>query len=94
MVNSVATFMFVYLFTALLFTMILASTGLDFITAVSSSAQALASVGPGLGETVGPAGNYSTFPDIGKWMLAFEMLLGRLELFTVLVLLEPEFWRT
>lgn len=93
-VSSVATFMFVYLFTALLFTLVLAGAGLDFITAVSSSAQALASVGPGLGEIVGPAGNYSSLPDIGKWTLSFEMLLGRLELLTVLVLFEPEFWRT
>jgi trk system potassium uptake protein TrkH len=67
--------------------------GLDFITAVSGAASAIANVGPGLGEIIGPAGTYKTLPDGAKWMLAAGMLLGRLELFTVLVLLTPAFWR-
>ena len=70
------------------------STGLDTVTAISASASALANVGPGLGEMIGPAGNYSKLPDSAKWVLSAGMLLGRLELFTVLVLFSPNFWRT
>jgi trk system potassium uptake protein TrkH len=55
---------------------------------------ALANVGPGLGDIIGPAGNFSTLPESAKWLLAAAMLLGRLELFTVLVLLTPSFWRS
>ena len=66
---------------------------LDFLTSASAAASALANVGPGLGPIIGPAGNFSTLSDAAKWLLAFGMLLGRLELFTVLVLLLPQFWR-
>ncbi|MFV2091789.1 MAG: TrkH family potassium uptake protein [Hyphomicrobiales bacterium] len=72
---------------------VLSLTGLDNVTAFSAAASALANVGPGLGEVVGPAGNYSTLPDTAKWALAAGMLVGRLELFTVLVLFVPAFWR-
>ena len=68
-------------------------TGLDFITAVSGAASAISNVGPGLGGTIGPNGNYNSIPDISKWILSFGMLLGRLELFAVLVLFFPSFWR-
>jgi trk system potassium uptake protein TrkH len=67
--------------------------GLDFLTSISSAASAIGNVGPGLGEIVGPVGNYSSLPAGAKWVLAAAMLLGRLELFTVLVLFRPEFWR-
>jgi trk system potassium uptake protein TrkH len=67
--------------------------GLDFTTAVSGAASAIANVGPGLGEIIGPAGTYKTLPDGAKWLLSAGMLLGRLELFTVLVLFAPVFWR-
>ena len=67
--------------------------GLDFVTAVSGAASAMANVGPGLGEIIGPAGTYKTLPEAAKWLLAAGMMLGRLELFTVLVLLTPAFWR-
>ena len=90
---SIIAFLFAYMATMLLFTVALSASGLDILTALSSSAQAIASVGPGLGDIVGPAGNYSTLPNTAKWLLSFEMLLGRLELFTVLVLLTPGFWR-
>ena len=90
---SVVTFIFIYVATAGVFSLLLSATGLDFITAVSSSVQAIASVGPGLGDTVGPSGNFATLPVMAKWLLSFEMLLGRLELFTVLVLFQIEFWR-
>ena len=68
--------------------------GLDLVTAVSAAATALGNVGPGLGDIVGPAGNFSPLPAAAKWILSFAMMLGRLELFTVLVLLRPEFWRS
>ncbi|WP_428407284.1 TrkH family potassium uptake protein [Hyphococcus sp.] len=71
----------------------LALTGLDFPTALSASATALCNVGPGLGEIVGPAGNFAALPDLAKWILAGLMLLGRLELFALLVLFDPYFWR-
>jgi trk system potassium uptake protein len=67
--------------------------GLDFVTAMSGSITALANVGPGLGPIIGPVGNFQSLPDSAKWLLALGMLLGRLELFTVLVLLAPSFWR-
>ena len=61
-------------------------TGLDFLTAISGAASAISNVGPGLGDIIGPDGNYKNIPDVSKWILAFGMLLGRLELFAILVL--------
>jgi trk system potassium uptake protein TrkH len=66
---------------------------LDWVTSLSGAATAVGNVGPGLGPIIGPAGNFSTLPDAAKWLLSFGMMLGRLELFTVLVLLMPRFWR-
>jgi trk system potassium uptake protein TrkH len=71
----------------------LAALDLDWITSLSGAATAVGNVGPGLGDIIGPAGNFASLPDGAKWMLAFGMLLGRLELFTVIVLLAPRFWR-
>jgi trk system potassium uptake protein TrkH len=76
-----------------LLTVALTLTGTDFITAMSGILTALANVGPGLGPVIGPAGNFAPLPDMAKWILSFAMLLGRLEIFTVLVLLSPAFWR-
>ncbi len=73
--------------------MALGLCGLDFITAVSGAATAIANVGPGLGTIIGPTGNFEPLPDVAKWILATGMLLGRLELFTVLVIFLPSFWR-
>jgi trk system potassium uptake protein TrkH len=84
-------FMFGLSFSA--FAMLLSMLGLDHLTAMSAAVTALANVGPGLGEIIGPAGNFSTLPDSAKWLLSAAMLLGRLELFTVLVLFAPSFWR-
>ncbi|MCB1529067.1 MAG: TrkH family potassium uptake protein [Hyphomicrobiaceae bacterium] len=89
---SVVAFLTVYLFSTGIFTLLLAGTGLDMLTALSASAQAISNVGPGLGDIVGPAGNYAPLPTSAKWVLTSAMLLGRLELFTVLVLFRPEFW--
>ncbi len=90
---SVVAFLAIYMSTVGIFTVVLSAMGLDLVTAVSAAAQAVGNVGPGLGELVGPAGNYSALPIAAKWVLSFAMLLGRLELFTVLVLFRVEFWR-
>lgn len=74
-------------------TLLLAMMGLDFLTAASATAQAISGVGPGLGDIVGPAGNFASLPDGAKWLLSFTMILGRLEIFTFLVLLDPHFWQ-
>ena len=66
---------------------------MDFLTAISGAASAISNVGPGLGDMIGPDGNYKNIPDISKWILSFGMLLGRLELFAILVLFFPSFWR-
>jgi trk system potassium uptake protein TrkH len=76
-----------------IFALLLAMLGLDHLTAMSAAVTALANVGPGLGEIIGPAGNFSTLPEGAKWLLSAAMLLGRLELFTVLVLFTRAFWR-
>ena len=67
--------------------------GLDMVTAISSAATAVANVGPGLGPVVGPSSTFASLPEGAKWLMAAGMLLGRLELFSVLVLLVPSFWR-
>jgi trk system potassium uptake protein len=71
----------------------LSALGLDFLTSVSGAATALANVGPGLGDVIGPSGTFAPLPDAAKWLLAGAMLVGRLEFFTVLVLLTSRFWR-
>lgn len=91
---SVVAFLAIYMATVGFFTVVLAAMGLDLVTALSAATQAVSNVGPGLGEFIGPAGNYSVMPIAAKWVLSAAMLLGRLELFTVLVLLRPEFWRS
>ncbi len=90
---SVVAFLAIYMMTVGLFTVVLTAIGLDLITALSAAAAAVGNVGPGLGDIIGPVGNYASLPESAKWTLSFAMLLGRLELFTVLVLLRPEFWR-
>ena len=82
---------FTYIF--FIIALLLSLTGLDFLTAISGAASAISNVGPGLGDMIGPDGNYKNIPDISKWILAFGMLLGRLELFAILVLFFPSFWR-
>ena len=91
---SVLAFIAVYLASVAVFTILLAGMGLDLVTALSASATAISNVGPGLGPIVGPAGNFASLPDAAKWILSAAMLLGRLEIFTVLVLLDPGFWRS
>ncbi|MGX1500812.1 trk system potassium uptake protein TrkH [Labrenzia sp. MBR-25] len=90
--HSVALFVVLYLFLVALLTVALMFYDLDIVTALSGAAQAVGNVGPGLGDIIGPAGNFASLPDGAKWLLAFGMLLGRLEIFTVLVILDPSFW--
>ena len=73
-------------------TILMAATGLDFITAMSGSLTSLTNVGPGLGPIIGPLGNFSSLPDAAKWICAAAMLLGRLEILAVLVVFTPTFW--
>jgi trk system potassium uptake protein len=92
---AIAVMAFISMF-ALCFALVaiaLSALGLDYLTAMSGALTALANVGPGLGPLIGPAGSFSGLPDSAKWLLSFAMLIGRLELFTVLVLLTPRFWR-
>ena len=92
-INSVIIFIFSFLFLFFIIALLLSISGLDFLTAISGAASAISNVGPGLGEMIGPDGNYKKIPDLSKWILSMGMLLGRLELFAVLVLFFPSFWR-
>tara|TARA_B100000963_G_scaffold358928_1_gene384823 strand:- start:1686 stop:3134 length:1449 start_codon:yes stop_codon:yes gene_type:complete len=92
-IKSVIIFIFTFLFIFLVIAMLLSISGLDFITSISGAASAISNVGPGLGDIIGPNGNYKAIPDVSKWILSAGMLLGRLELFAVLVLFFPSFWR-
>lgn len=92
-INSVIIFIFTFLFVFFIIAMLLSISGLDFITSISGAASSISNVGPGLGDMIGPNGNYKNIPDLSKWILSFGMLLGRLELFAVLVLFFPSFWR-
>jgi trk system potassium uptake protein TrkH len=90
---SVVAFVAAYLAAMFLMTVVLAALGLDPMTAFSAVAACIGNVGPGLGSIVGPAGNFRSLPDAAIWVLSFAMILGRLELFTVLVLFTRHFWR-
>tara|TARA_B100000214_G_scaffold340944_1_gene287768 strand:+ start:69 stop:653 length:585 start_codon:yes stop_codon:yes gene_type:complete len=91
--SSIISFIYLYVIIFFLLTGLLSITGLDFITAISGAATSISNVGPGLGDTIGPNGNFSKLPDISKWILSLGMILGRLELFAILVLFIPSFWR-
>lgn len=91
--HGVRNFLFLYLLTFALFSLILMGFGADFITSTSGVAQAMANAGPGLGPVIGPASNFSTLPSGAKWALCAAMMLGRLELYTIYVLFLPAFWR-
>ena len=92
-IASVISFIFMYLVIFFIMAALLSLTGLDFITSVSGAATSISNVGPGLGSIIGPNGNFSTLPEISKWILTVGMILGRLELFAILVLFLPSFWR-
>ncbi|MBT8765112.1 TrkH family potassium uptake protein [Metapseudomonas boanensis] len=92
-VRSLITFSFFFTITIGVIALGLCLIGLDWVTALTGAATAVCNVGPGLGPIIGPVGNFSTLPDSAKWLLTVGMLLGRLEILTVLVLLTPAFWK-
>lgn len=91
-IQSIWGFFFLFILVFVLASVIMALLGLDIITAFVSVAATINNIGPGLG-MVGPMDNYTSIPIIGKWILIFCMLIGRLELYTVIILLVPEFWK-
>jgi len=91
--NSVMSFFFLFALCFAVLALLLSLLGLEPLTAVSAAGTAIANVGPGLGSEVGPSGTFQTLPDTAKWLMAGGMLLGRLELFPVLVLFTRDFWR-
>jgi len=93
-VYSIITFVFLYFFIFFILAALLSINGLDFVTSLSGSASAISNVGPGLGDIIGPNGNFSNLPNFSKLSLSLGMLLGRLELFAVLVLFFPSFWKS
>ena len=92
-IASIISFIYMYLIIFFIITALLSLTGLDFITSISGAATSISNVGPGLGSIIGPNGNFSSLPDISKLILTLGMILGRLELFAILVLFLPSFWR-
>lgn len=92
-IDAVMGFFYLYVLCFMFIAALLGLTGLDLITALSGAATAISNVGPGLGDIIGPAGNFEDVPSMAKWILCAGMIIGRLELFTVLVMLAPGFWR-
>ncbi|MCF6322441.1 MAG: TrkH family potassium uptake protein [Rhizobiaceae bacterium] len=92
--TAVMSFLFLYIAVFFVIASLLSLTGLDFITSLSAAGSAISNVGPGLGLQIGPTGTYKELGDMAKWILSAAMLIGRLELFTVLVLFVPRFWRS
>jgi len=92
-IGSIISFIYMYLIIFFIITTLLSLSGLDFITSISGAATSISNVGPGLGSIIGPNGNFSSLPEISKWILTLGMILGRLELFAILVLFLPSFWR-
>jgi len=88
----IISFFLFYLATFVAGTIMMSLVGLDFVSAIGASASSVGNIGPALG-SVGPVENYAHIPDFGKWVLSFLMLLGRLELFTVLIIFSPTFWK-
>tara|TARA_B100001971_G_scaffold165632_1_gene156323 strand:- start:182 stop:868 length:687 start_codon:yes stop_codon:yes gene_type:complete len=93
-ISSVISFIFLYFLIFFIVAMLLSFTGLNFITSISGAATAISNVGPALGEIIGPSGNFKELSSIAKWILSFAMLLGRLEIFTLLILFFPGFWKS
>ena len=90
---SIISFIFLYFVIFFLIATFLSLSGLYFVTSVSGAATSISNVGPGLGSIIGPSGNFASLPDASKWILSLGMILGRLELFAILVLFLPSFWR-
>ena len=92
--TSVILFFFMFMFTLVIMALLLSLTGLDFITSISGSAAAQANIGPGLGDIIGPSGNYQSLNDAAKIILSVTMIIGRLEFLVVYVIVSLKFWQT
>jgi trk system potassium uptake protein TrkH len=92
-ISSMIAYTFIFLLCLLIITVLLASLQLDFVTSLSGALTSLTNVGPGLGDIIGPAGNFGPLPDAAKWILSVGMLMGRLEILSVVIVLSPGFWR-
>ena len=92
-ISSIISFIYLYIIIFFLISALLSLTGLNFITSISAAATTISNVGPGLGDMIGPNGNFSELSDFSKWILSFAMILGRLELFAILILFVPSFWK-
>ena len=92
-IASIISFIYMYLVIFFVISALLSLTGLDLLTSISGAATSISNVGPGLGSIIGPNGNFSSLPDISKLILTLGMILGRLELFAILVLFLPSFWK-
>jgi len=90
---SIVSFIYLYIVIFFVIAALLSLSGLDFTTSISGAATSISNVGPGLGELIGPNGNFSQLPNFSKWVLSFGMILGRLEIFAILVLFLPSFWQ-
>ena len=91
--ESVMGFFFLYILVFIIISCLLGSLGLDFMTSLSGAASAIGNVGPGLGEMIGPNGTYAEIPNLGKLILCLGMILGRLEIFAILVMFTSSFWK-
>lgn len=92
-VRSVVAFGLAFFLTIIVIAGSLSAMGLDTVTSISGAITAVANVGPGMGSVIGPSGNFAPLPDAAKWLLSIGMLMGRLEILTILVLFFPAFWR-
>ncbi len=93
LIASIISFIYLYIIIFFIISALLTLTGLNFITAVSGAASSISNVGPGLGNEIGPNSNYANLPAVSKWILSTGMILGRLEIFAILVIFLPSFWR-
>ena len=91
--SSVMGYFFMFIISYVFFTLILSFLGNDFLTSISGAATSLANVWPGLGNVIGPSKTFAGLSDITKWVLILGMLIGRLELLSVIIILTPSFWK-
>ena len=91
--SSIISFIYLYIIIFFIITALLSISGLDFVTSISGAATSISNVGPGIGENIGPNGNFSQLSCSSKWILSLGMIMGRLEIFAILILFIPSFWR-
>ena len=93
LIASIVSIVYLYILIFFVLASLLTLTGLDFTTSISGAASSLSNVGPGLGNEIGPNSNYSNLPEQSKWLLSLGMIMGRLEIFAILIVFLPSFWR-